>query len=122
MKPKSDNHINSTLIFSCSEASDVGELADRAARRMKRLGLGKMFCLAAISGGVRQYIADTKATKKMIIIDGCENACAKKTLKTIGVRGHEFSLESIGFQKGESPATGKNIDKVVTHVQTKLFR
>jgi uncharacterized metal-binding protein len=120
MKPQSDNHSNPTLILSCSGASDVGELADRAARRMKRMGLGKMFCLAAVGGRVQQYIDDTKAAKQVIIIDGCENACAKKTLKTIDVQGHEFNLGTIGFQKGDSPATGKNIDKIVTHVHTKL--
>ncbi|MEK7995130.1 MAG: putative zinc-binding protein, partial [Planctomycetota bacterium] len=34
------------LIFACSGAADVGEIADRAARRMTRNGSGSMFCLA----------------------------------------------------------------------------
>jgi uncharacterized metal-binding protein len=79
-----------------------------------------MYCLAAIGGCVQQFIDDTKKAKDIIIIDGCSNGCAKKTLSTINVQGHEFDLETIGFQKGDSPATGKNINKVVTHIQTKL--
>lgn len=120
MEEKSNSNSSPTLIFSCSGAADVGELADRAARRMKRAGLVKMYCLAAIGGRVQQYIDETKAAKDIIVIDGCSNECAKKTLSAINVQGHEFNLEKIGFLKGDSPATGKNIDKVVTHIQTKL--
>jgi uncharacterized metal-binding protein len=120
MEGKSKRSSSPTLIFPCSGAADVGELADRAARRMTRAGLGKMYCLAAIGGRVQQFIDDTKAAQDIIIIDGCSNECAKKTLSTINVQGHEFNLEKIGFQKGDSPATGENIAKVVTHIQTKL--
>jgi uncharacterized metal-binding protein len=120
MKLKSNNQSAPTLIFPCSGASDVGELTDRTARRMIRSGLGKMYCLAAIGGRVPQFIDNTKKARDIIIIDGCSNGCAKKTLSTIHVEGHEFDLEKIGFQKGASPATGKNITKAVTHIQTKL--
>ena len=40
------------LIFSCSGAADVGELADQTARKLTRNGDGKMFCLAGIGGRV----------------------------------------------------------------------
>ena len=40
------------LIFACSGAADVGEIADRAARELTKNGLGKMFCLAGIGGRV----------------------------------------------------------------------
>jgi uncharacterized metal-binding protein len=122
MRLKNNNKTESVLIFPCSGASDVGELADRAARRMTRSGLGKIYCLAAIGGKLQQYIDETKATKDIIIIDGCSNVCANKTLSTIGVSGYEFNLEKMGFQKGDSPATGKNIDKVVSLVQTRIQR
>ena len=120
MKQKCSNHSDSVLIFSCSGASDAGELADRAARRMSRSGLGKMFCLAAIGGNVQQYIDDTQEAKDIIIIDGCSNECAKKTLSRITVRSSAYNLETIGFHKGESPATSININKVVSHVQTTI--
>ena len=114
------NNTNPALIFPCSGASDVGELADRTARRLSRSGFGKMFCLAAIGGRVQQYIDDTQSAKEIIIIDGCSNDCAKKTLNTINVRGQAFNLEKLGFDKGDSPATGKNINKAVTYVKEKL--
>ena len=48
------------------------------------------------------------------------NGCAKQTLSKIDVQGHEFELETMGFQKGDSPATDENINKVVTHIRSKL--
>ncbi len=38
------------LIFACSGAADVGAIADQAARKLTRDGVGKMFCLAGIGG------------------------------------------------------------------------
>ena len=49
-----------TLIFSCSGAADVGEIADRAARKLTRERMGKMFCLAGRRRAGRQYFKDDK--------------------------------------------------------------
>lgn len=105
------------LIFACSGASDVGELADRAARRISKSGLGKMYCLAAIGGRIQEFIDNSRSAPDILVIDGCSKECAKKTLSTINVQGHYAQLETIGFQKGESPASAKNINKVVAHLQ-----
>ena len=120
MNEKCNCSSSTTLIFPCSGAADVGELADRAARRMTRSGMGRMYCLAAIGGRVQQYVEDTKAAKDVIIIDGCSNSCAKKTLSLIDVEGHEFDLEKLGLQKGSSPSTSENIEKVISHILVKL--
>ena len=120
MNEKNNKQSEPALIFACSGASDAGELADRSARRLSRSGLGKMFCLAAIGGRVQQFIDDTEAAKDIIIIDGCSNECAKKTLSKINIKGFDFNLETIGFHKGDSAATSKNINKVVTLIQSNL--
>ena len=98
----------------------MGELADRAAKWMNIIGLGKMYCLAAIGGHVQQYIVRTKKTKDIIIIDGCSNACAKKALNEVDIHGKEFDLEKMGFQKGNVSATGENIDRIVNMIQNEL--
>ncbi len=110
----------STLIFPCSGAADVGELADRTARKLTVSGTGKMYCLAAIGGKVQQFIDTTREADRIIIIDGCSNKCAEKTLATAGVAGYGFDLEELRFQKGESPASCENIDKVAAIVQSKI--
>ena len=121
MNQKNSTNSKPALIFPCSGASDVGELTDRTARRLPRLGSGKMFCLAAIGGSVPQFIEDTQSADEVIIIDGCSNDCSKRTLSRINVHGHEFNLEKMGFEKGNSPASGENINKVFTFVKQKLI-
>lgn len=72
------------LIFSCSGGSNVGQLANEAAKNLTTLGKGKMYCLAGIGGHISGLIESTKAAKKIIAIDGCPVHCAKKLLEHAG--------------------------------------
>ena len=44
------------LIYACSGAADVGEIADRVVRRLRREGFTKMTCLAGIGAGLSGYV------------------------------------------------------------------
>lgn len=103
------------LIFACSGAADVGGLADRAARQMTADGIGKMYCLAGIGGGVRTILETTQASSKILAVDGCAQDCARKTLEKAGFSGFQhIMLGNLGFQKGSSPATAESIQLVVS--------
>lgn len=98
------------LIFPCSGASDVGEIADRTARRLTKEGAGKMYCLAGIGGRVEDILVNARAADTILAIDGCELDCARKTLNQAGFTGfHHLRLSDIGLEKGKSPATGGRI-------------
>jgi len=102
------------VIFSCSGAADVGELADRAARKLTRNGTGKMFCLAGISGRVDGIIKSTMAATKILAIDGCTLDCTKKTLAEAGItRINHLRLTDLGFEKGKTDVNARTIDQVV---------
>ena len=47
------------LVFACSGAADVGEIADRAARKLNREGTGKMFCMAGLGGRISGILKTT---------------------------------------------------------------
>lgn len=101
------------LIFSCSGGSDVGALADLAARQMTRDGSGKMYCLAGIGGRVSGILANTESAARILAIDGCPLNCAKKSLELAGfAQFAHLGLVEIGFQKGASPATPENVAKI----------
>ncbi len=101
------------LIFSCSGASDVGGLADRAARQMTLDQTGKMYCLAGIGGRVGTIMETTKAAAKILVIDGCAQECARKAMEQAGFTGFQhLKLFSMGLHKGSSPATDDNIRHV----------
>lgn len=101
------------FIFPCSGASDVGGLSDQAARQMTKNGTGKMYCLAGIGGRVETIMANTRGAAKVLVIDGCSQECAKKTLEVAGFSGFEhLKLEGMGFKKGETPLTPQRIRAV----------
>ena len=109
------------LIFPCSGGSDVGALADLAARQMTRDGSSKMYCLAGIGGRVSGILASTEIAAKILAIDGCPLNCAKKTLELAGFSEFDhLCLTDIGFQKGQSPATPENVAKVAQAAAPKL--
>lgn len=102
------------LIFSCSGAADVGELADRAARELTRQGIGKMFCLAGVGGDVEPILDKTRNAKGILVIDGCQVACAKKSLDRAGIENYQhMQLGDLGYEKGNSPASSENVAEVI---------
>jgi len=74
------------LIFACSGASNLGRIADLAARTLTKDGVGKMYCLAGIGGRVSGIIENTKAASRIFAIDGCDQDCAKKCLELAGFK------------------------------------
>ena len=102
------------LIFSCSGAADVGELADQAARNLNRNGKGKMFCLAGIGGRVSGIIKSTEAAASILAIDGCALDCTKKSLEEAGfTRINHLRLTDLGFEKGDTEIRPDTIAQVV---------
>ena len=102
------------LIFACSGAADVGAIADQAARKMTKEGIGKMFCTAGIGGRASGIMKTTESAGKILIIDGCPLSCAKNTLEKAGFNKFvHFTLADIGFEKHSCPVTEENITIVV---------
>ena len=100
------------LIFACSGAANVGAIADQAARKLTRDGVGKMYCLAGVGGRVPGIMATTGAAARVLAIDGCPLACAKNCLEQAGFRKYEhLQLADLGMEKGKTAVTGANIAK-----------
>jgi len=102
------------LVFSCSGASDVGEITDRVARKIAKCGQAKMFCLAGIGAHINGMIESAKAAKKIVAIDGCPVSCAKKTLEHAGFNVISHNLKNMGFEKGKTKVNEANIEKIAS--------
>ena len=101
------------LLFACSGAADVGALADQAARKLSKEGVGSMVCLAGIGGGISGMIESAKAASKVLVIDGCPVDCGKKAMEKAGISNFDFiRVTDMGLTKGKSPVDDKNIEKV----------
>jgi len=88
------------LIFPCSGGSNVGQIANEAAKDLTTLNKGKMYCLAGIGGHISGIIQSTQSAKRLVVIDGCPVQCARKTLEHAGFIAdvHEVITE-LGFEK-----------------------
>lgn len=97
------------ILYSCSGAADVGEIADRVTRRLRDLGYARMSCLAGIGAGHSGYVQSAKNADMAITIDGCAHACARKSLERIGVETTSYILTKMGLVKGATSVTEKII-------------
>ena len=103
------------LVFACSGAADVGELADRAARQLHATGVAAMSCVAGIGGRDPDMMFNTDVAKQVLLIDGCAKACCRRTFEQAGLhRFIQFDLGQIGLKKGYSPVTQERVRQVVT--------
>lgn len=101
------------MIYACSGASDTGEIADRAARRIRNEKAGFMACLVGIGGGIEDQLDKARAASTILVIDGCETGCGKKIFEQAGFdRFHHLRLNDLGLQRGESPVTEERIQFV----------
>ena len=126
MCPRRTQHHSSSdsvkrLIFSCSGASDVGHIADLAAREATVLGLGKMSCIAGLQQGPRSIRDDVENSPEILAIDGCGGDCVKKSLEDAGIKNFKhIQLVELGLEKDNSPANEENVAMVVHHMAQNL--
>ena len=58
-------------------------------------------------------MANTKAAAAVLVIDGCPQECARKTMELAGFKEFQhLRLAEMGFKKGETPLTPARIRKM----------
>ena len=112
---------NRRLIYACSGCADVGEIADRAARKLSQKGYGNMSCLAGIGARLSGFIESAKSAEN-ITLDGCPVACARKNLEAIGLTPRSFVLTEMGLTKGKTRVTPQVINKIVKAISAKTAK
>lgn len=91
----------------------MGEIADKAARKLTRDGVGRMFCAAGIGGRISGILKTSEAADSILAIDGCPLNCVKSSLEQAGFSTfRHLQLADLGLEKCQSPATDENINLV----------
>lgn len=111
-----------SLLIPCSGAADTGEISDRAARKFAKGNCAGMFCLAGVGANLSGFIASAKGADRLLVIDGCNLDCARKTLAEKGITENiiHVRLSDLGFVKGKSPASAERVNAVVAELGKKL--
>jgi len=105
------------LIYSCSGNADVGEIADRAARVLRKEGFGQGSCIAGVGAGLQGYIQSAMGADVNITVDGCPVGCARKILENIGVTPVSYIVTEMGFKKGGTPVSPEVIEAVCENIR-----
>ncbi len=121
MSDQNRNFNSQQLIFACCGSSDVGAIADMAARDMARQGMGKLFCTVAVGAHIESYIAKARQASEIVVLDGCPMDCAFKCLEHIGFSKYKhIRVTDSGMEKGKSPSTKENVQKFIDFAAAKL--
>ncbi len=109
------------IVYSCSGASDVGELSDRVARLLRDSGKCRMSCLAAVGAGLSGYVQSAAAADINIIIDGCVVGCGRKIFENIEGPKRYFVLTEMGYVKGATPVSDKTAEEILGTIVSEGF-
>ena len=82
---------NLNIILACGGAANVGLIGYLAAVELTKEGKARMCCVTPVGVKMPFYVDIAKRAKKLIVINGCQNQCAKKVAEQAGVKiDHNF--------------------------------
>jgi len=103
---------NEFNVVSCSGASDLRQLSDIVARKLRDNKVRKMNCLAMIAIDNQALITAFKSAN-VLVVDGCPVDCAKKILEKAGITDfNHLRLTDLGYKKGETPISENVIQAI----------
>lgn len=117
-KSQSNNNIqpNGGIVLACSGASDLGELTDKVARKLRDNKTYNMKCLAMVAADDKALI-ETLQTTDALVIDGCPVDCGKKIMEEAWLSNYRYiRLTDFGYEKGKTPVTDKIINKIYDRI------
>ena len=110
------------LVYSCSGAANVAEIADKGARELTFAGEGTMFCLAGLGADIPGMVQTARDADLNLVIDGCPMDCAKKIFdrhKIINLR--QIRVTDLGIEKAKGVrCTQEQVDQVVARAKEVL--
>lgn len=104
--------IENCTVFACSGAADLGHASDLVARELHIHKVRNMKCLAFVSAGITEMI-DSVRNSNILIIDGCDLDCGKKTFEKNGLNKFaHLRLTDLGYKKGKTPPSPEVINEI----------
>ncbi len=103
------------LALACSGASNVGQIANEAAKRLDVEGRAKFFCLAGVGAGLSGFVVSARDADRLLVLDGCRVGCAKKCVEKAGINKFDHVIVTdLGVEKTHNfDLSAADIDKVI---------
>jgi len=95
------------ILLPCSGGSNCGQITNQVAVNLDIEGVGRIYCLAGIGAHIDGMVESARGAKRIVALDGCQVACAKKTIEHAGltvtdwicvtehgiIKSHEFMMD-----------------------------
>jgi len=95
------------IFLPCSGGSNCGQITNHVAVNLDIEKVGHIYCLAGIAAHIGGMVESAKGAKRIVAIDGCQVACAKKAIEHAGLtvtdwicvtnegisKNHEFMMD-----------------------------
>ena len=105
------------VVLACSGQSDLGEITDLLARKLKKNNVRTMKCLVQVAIDNKALIESVKSSN-VLVLDGCPVDCAKKIMEKAGISGFNYiRITDYGYKKGQTPATEEVINKIYKDIE-----
>lgn len=113
-----------TLIFTCAGAAHSGQVANRAGIGLMQQVTGNLFCIAAVGAAIPDKMARARSAGKRMVIDGCEDHCARKIMEQAGLPVDvHVDVTGLGIEKKPAePQLINDSKRVVANVTEILSR
>lgn len=99
-------------VIACSGACDLGEVADKVARKLSAEGIRKMHCLAVVGAGIEAPMQELK-NSDLLVIDGCMLDCAQKIVEKAEFDCYSrLRVSDMGFEKNNTPVDEATVTEV----------
>jgi len=72
-------------LLPCSGGSNCGQIANQVAVKLTEEGIGNIYCLAGIGAHIEGMVESARSAKRIVAIDGCSVAYARKTIEHAGL-------------------------------------
>ncbi len=104
------------IVLTCSGGSDLGELTDKVARKLRNQGIYNMKCLAMVAANNKELIETIKSTETLVI-DGCPVDCGRKIMEEAWITNYRYvRLTDLGLIKGQTSVNDETIDMIYTNI------
>ncbi len=74
------------IFLPCSGGSNCRQITNHVAVKLDEEGVGRIYCLAGIGAHVDGMVETARGVKRIVALDGCQVACAKKTIEHAGLK------------------------------------
>lgn len=113
------------IVYACSGGSNVGQLANEAAKALDEKKDAAMGCLAGLGGHISGMVASAESGVPVLIIDGCPVACGKKIADHLNLKNYGYiDITSLGIKKEHNlfKTPANEIEQVVDACRKEISR